>query len=277
MLFVDFLQGATEHHCLSRVRFRSFRIGVEHHDVADTEVGYVVVWAVGGEAQHHMVYPSPLHLRRAHQIEVAVDVSRQHFFLQRAVPYLRESRILFRLVAHFRHQVFRLDEGQEPQVISTFQGCRLLYRCQQRLQFRFFKLQPETFSDSLRFQHVGRQPHQYVQSPVCVAKLMSHHLVSYFYRLEHQRRRESQVQQSLAVFRIEQHGVHEAPVALILFTVVVAQEHHVKNQLHIMLFLLFRRVSNGVLRLARFLFDEQPMVQMQEVHTSLYAQHFREE
>ena len=118
---------------------------------------------------------------------------------------------------------------------------------------------------------------QNVNAAVCIAEFIGHQLIAHLQGFEDQLWGETEVNESFPVFGIQQHAVYVAGVLLILGAVVVTQQQHVQQQLHIVLLLGFWRVLLRKARLARLLLYQDFLVQLQEVHTSLNAQHLREE
>ena len=108
-----------------------------------------------------------------------------------------------------------------------------------------------------------------------VAELSGYRLIAQFHGLEDELRGKAQGQQTVQIFRVEQEGVQIALVLLILLAVVVSQQQHVEQQLHIVLLFLLRGVGVSLRpsALARLLLYHHFLVQLEEVHASLQPQH----
>ena len=118
---------------------------------------------------------------------------------------------------------------------------------------------------------------QNVYVSVCIAEFIGHKFIAHLQGFEYQLRCKAEVNESFPVFGIQQHAVCVTGVLLILGAVVVTQQQHVQQQLNVVLLLGLWRVLLRKARLARFLLYQDLLVQLQEVHTSLNAQHLREE
>ena len=100
--------------------------------------------------------------------------------------------------------------------------------------------------------------------------------------LEQKPRSIAQFEQTIGILGVEKESINplERLVFLVLFAEVVVQQGAVKQQLHVMSFLMSRCIGIGIGRksaLARLLFDKYLIIGLQEVHASLYAEQLTEE
>ena len=81
--------------------------------------------------------------------------------------------------------------------------------------------------------------------------------------------------QSVGIFGVIQETIELAAVALILFMVVVSEQQHVEQQLHVVFLLSLWRVRVGLRKsaLARLLFNHYALVILHHVHTTLQSEH----
>ena len=122
LLLSYLLQGGTKHHGAPCVGLCSLVVGIQYHDVAGSEVGYVAVGPLG-EPQGYAFHPVLAAGRGIHQFQVAVDVAVEQFGVQRTVPFVGESGALLGLIAHLGHEMLRGQEGHETVIVGPLQ-CR---------------------------------------------------------------------------------------------------------------------------------------------------------
>jgi len=99
--------------------------------------------------------------------------------------------------------------------------------------------------------------------------------VSDLHRLKDQLWREAQAEQAFTILRVEQEGVEFLAVTLVDLPIVISDQSHVEEQLHIMLVCLPRSYEMvvGETAFPRLLFQQDLEVHLEIVHTPLESEH----
>ena len=115
------LNGTTEHHGLAGIRFLSFDIWIQDDNVANTEIGHVVI-CVFREPQLDIPDSPCGFFAWRQQGQAIIDVPRLSFLFQRVEPCGCKAGTFLGLVAKLGHDMLVGDKGQETEIIGFLQG-----------------------------------------------------------------------------------------------------------------------------------------------------------
>ena len=216
-------------------------------------------------------------LRRLAQPKARIDVACIEFLGQGTLPCRRKSRAAFYFVAALRQLMFLCHKGKHPPEVERRKRVGVMHRGKHTAKLWTLIALPQR-SRPTAVERVGSKSVEHTGVTQCKPTLVGHNLVAHLQSLAQQSRCVAKGNQWLRIARVHEKSAQAAVVALIFRTVIIADNRHIEQQLHIVVLAVPGQILvPGVpLPFARFLLYDKPVIELHEVHAPLQTEYFSE-